>query len=75
MKFNFYKITLVTFFLLLFTSCKIIKTIKILKKGTVVQKNYKEEITFKSRAGLIVVKVILMVKNVLSFMTQAQPIV
>jgi len=44
-------------FLLLFTSCNIIKTIKILKKGSVAQKNFKEVISFESRAGLIIVKV------------------
>lgn len=43
--------------LLLFTQCKAIKTIKILKRGEVSQKNYKEEISFESRAGLILLKV------------------
>jgi hypothetical protein len=46
-------------FFLLLTSCKIFKTIKVLKKGTVTQKNFKEQIPFESRAGLIVVKVII----------------
>jgi hypothetical protein len=44
-------------FTLLLDSCKIIKTIKILKKGTITQKNFKEQISFETRAGLIVVKV------------------
>jgi hypothetical protein len=42
---------------LIFTQCKAIKTIKILKKGEVAQKNYKEEVSFESRAGLILLKV------------------
>jgi len=49
-------IPILTFFLL-FASCNIIKTIKILKKGTVGQKNYREQVSFETRAGLIVVKV------------------
>ena len=51
------KIIPILSFLLLFTSCKIIKTIKVLKKGIVAQKNFREEVSFESRAGLIVVKV------------------
>lgn len=37
-------------------SCNIVKTVKILKKGEVAQKNFKEEIPFETRAGLIVIK-------------------
>jgi hypothetical protein len=51
------KIFSILYLLLLLTSCKIIKTVKVLKKGTVTQKNFKEQISFESRAGLIVVKV------------------
>ena len=51
------KIFSILSFALLFTSCNIIKTIKVLKKGSVAQKNFKEQISFESRAGLIVVKV------------------
>jgi len=50
------KIISILSFFLLFTSCNIIKTVKILKKGSVAQKNFKEEISFESRAGLIIVK-------------------
>jgi len=40
-----------------FTGCNIIKTIKVLKKGEVAQKNFKETVSFESRAGLVIVKV------------------
>lgn len=48
---------LASLFLLLTTSCKLIKTVKVLKKGEITQKNFKEQISFEKRAGLIVVKV------------------
>ncbi len=43
--------------LLFLNGCNAIKTVKVLKKGDVVQKNFKEQVTFESRAGLIVMKV------------------
>ncbi len=42
---------------LLLSGCNAIKTVKVLKKGEVVQKKFREEISFESRAGLIVMKV------------------
>lgn len=43
--------------LLFLGSCHIIKTIKVLKKGEVAQKNFCEKINFESRVGLIIMKV------------------
>ncbi|HWY39004.1 MAG TPA: aspartyl protease family protein [Bacteroidia bacterium] len=54
------RLTQVVFFavaVLLLTGCNLIKTVKVLKKGEVVQKNFREEVSFESRAGLIIVKV------------------
>jgi hypothetical protein len=43
--------------LLLLTSCHIIKTVKVLKQGEVVQKNFLEQVSFESRVGLIILNV------------------
>ncbi|MGZ3865319.1 MAG: aspartyl protease family protein [Bacteroidia bacterium] len=43
--------------LILTPSCRLIKTVRVLKKGEITQKNFKEQISFEKRAGLIVVKV------------------
>ena len=46
-----------TFTLLLLTSCSTLKTIKLLKSGEVEQQEFKVEIPFEYRLGLIVLKV------------------
>ncbi|MGZ3864111.1 MAG: aspartyl protease family protein [Bacteroidia bacterium] len=48
---------LASLLLLLVSSCKVLKTVKVLKKGDITQKNFKEQIPFEKRAGLMVVKV------------------
>ena len=40
-----------------FISCNIIKTYKVLQKGSVAQENYKEVIPFEMKFGLIIIKV------------------
>src|SRR5438309_1311654 len=52
-----YKIICFAFLVLILTNCKILKTVKVLKKGSVAQNVFREEIAFESRAGLIIVKV------------------
>lgn len=42
---------------ILFSSCNIIKTVKLLKQGSVSVPRFKEEIPFELRAGIIVIKV------------------
>ena len=41
----------------LFASCSIFKTIKLIKQGEIEQKQFKVQIPFENRAGLIVLKV------------------
>jgi hypothetical protein len=41
----------------IFSSCTVIKTISVLQKGKVAQKNFREQVPFESRAGLIVIRV------------------
>ena len=41
----------------LFANCNIFKTIKLIKQGEIEQKQFKVQIPFENRAGLIVLKV------------------
>ncbi|MFN6083598.1 MAG: hypothetical protein ACK476_01545, partial [Fluviicola sp.] len=43
--------------LFLFSSCNTLKLIKVLKKGSVEQKEFKTEIPFEMRLGLVIIPV------------------